>query len=384
MSVAILLASVGIGVPALVVGSYPLHVWMARRRSRRTGQRLHERDASVSVIVPIKGDDEGRTEVLRRLLDQRTDGALEILFCVEDEADPAIPALRRISAERSGMVRLLITGTSGRRLGKLHNLIAGIEAARGDHLVFMDGDTLLPHGSYLAQFTAALRDPRIGLVTCFPAYLRAQSVPAAMLAGAINPDLLGYFAIESIWGGLRLANGPCMAIRRETLERIGGLRLQERSVLMDVILAQRVHASGKRVLMHHEPVEVPCRTVTWRVWWNQVHRWHVGMARVLSCLFYAWYCWMRTAFPAALGLALFASGPLAALGAAAVGTRLAVMVALSQGILGDRAQLRYLWLLPLIDVVTGLGAWYALLVNRVEWRGRMYRVRAGGVAERLA
>lgn len=382
MSFLLVVALLAIGIPAIVVASYPIHAAIVLRRSRAY---LTDRPAeSISIIVPVKGLDEGRTLALAQLMAQRTTGSLEWLFCVEEASDPALAELRGLAVRHPGRARILIAGPCGERLGKLHNLIAGVTAASGDWLVLIDSDTILPHPRYLQYFTAPLHDPRVGLVTCFPAYRRARGIPAFLLSSAINHDLLGYFALESVWGGLKLANGPCMAIRRAVLEQLGGFAPQARSLLMDVILAQRVHRAGYRVLVHHEPVEVPCRAVTWREWWNQAHRWHVGMARVLSGGFYAWYTWMRTAFPIAFLAWPFMGGPVGMLLAAAAATRLAVMVIMAQGFVRDRAQLRYLWLLPFLECVTAMGCWYALLQRRVEWRGRTYRVTAGGVSERLA
>lgn len=382
MSVPYLLTVIALGLPTAVVLSYPFHAWLARRRSRRYGPG--GAGSSTSIIVPVKGPDEGRSAVLRRLMDQRLAGDTEWLFCVEDEEDPAVPALRRLVEGDPRRVHLVITGPSGRRLGKLHNLIVGIQRARGEQLVFVDADTILPHDEFLHEFTAPLDDPGVGLVTCWPAYRGASSVPGALLCGSINHDLLGHLALQSIWGGLRLANGSCMAVRRDVLAWIGGLAPQETSVLMDVILARRIHEAGYRVILHHEPVEVPCRTVTWRVWWNQAHRWQVGMARVLSGPFYAWYCWMRSAFPAGLALALFASGPWMALGVLVTTARIAMMLVMGQVFVRDRTQLKYAWLLPFIDVAAAFGCWFALFADRVEWRGRTYRVLAGGTTRRSA
>jgi ceramide glucosyltransferase len=382
MSFWFVVALVAIGIPAIVVASYPIHAAIVLRRSRAYPTGLPA--ASISIIVPVKGLDEGRAFALAQLMAQRTNGSVEWLFCVEEPSDPALAGLHGLTARHPDRARILITGPSGQRLGKLHNLIEGVAAARGEWLVFVDSDTILPHARYLQHFTAPLHDPRVGLVTCFPAYRRARGIPAFLLSSAINHDLLGYFALESVWGGLKLANGPCMAIRRALLQQLGGFAPQARSLLMDVILAQRVHQAGYRVLVHHEPVEVPCRAVTWRVWWNQAHRWQVGMARVLSGWFYAWYAWMRTAFPVALLAWPFLDGPVATVLAAAAATRLVVMVIMAQGFVRDPAQLRYVWLLPVLDCVTAVGCWYALLQRRVEWRGRTYRVTAGGVSERLA
>ncbi len=382
MTMVFWVAVVAIGVPTLIVASFPFHAALVLRRSRQ--YRRSEPVAPVSIIVPVRGLDEERTHALRQITAQRTRGSVEWLFCVEDESDPATPELRDVAATDPDRIRVVIAGPCGDRLGKMHNLIEGVAAARGEWLVFVDSDTILPHANYLQEFTAPLQTENVGLVTCFPAYLNAASVPAAMLSGSINHDLLGHFALESIWGGLRLANGSCMAMRRDVLDSIGGFKPQGASLLMDVILANRVRRAGYRVLMHHEPVTVPCRTVTFETWWNQSHRWQVGMSHVLSGAFYTWYCWMRSVFPVALMMMLFASGPLATLGVIAVVTRLSVMVVMSQFFVRDRQQLRYLWLLPLLEIVTAAGCWYALFQNQVEWRGRTYRVSAGGVTRRLA
>jgi ceramide glucosyltransferase len=382
MTIAFSIVAVAIAVPILIVASFPIHATLALRRSRRhpRGKQF----AHMSVIVPVRGLDEERTHALRQITAQRTGGVIDWLFCVEEESDPATPELRALAATGPDRIRVLVTGPSGDRLGKMHNLIEGVAATRGEWLVFVDSDTILPHSSYLQEFTAPLQDRDVGLVTCFPAYLKAASVPAALLAGSINHDLLGHFALQSVWGDLRLANGSCMAMRRDVLDSIGGFEPQSTALLMDVILANRVRDAGYKVLMHHEPVVVPCRTVTAETWWNQSHRWQVGMSHVLSGLFYGWYCWMRSVFPVALTMMLLASGPFATLGAIAVATRLSVMVIMSQVFVRDRRQLRYLWLLPILEIVTAVGCWYALFQSQVEWRGRNYRVLAGGLTRRLA
>jgi len=382
MTIAFSIVAAAIAVPILIVASYPIHATLALRRSRR--YHRGKRFAHMSVIVPVRGLDEERTHALRQITAQRTGGSIDLLFCVEDESDPATPELDALAATDPDRIRVLVTGPCGDRLGKMHNLIEGVAATHGEWLVFVDSDTILPHSSYLEEFAAPLQDHEVGLVTCFPAYLNAASVPAAMLAGSINHDLLGHFALQSVWGGLRLANGSCMAMRRDVLDSIGGFEPQSAALLMDVILANRVRDAGYEVLMHHEPVVVPCRTVTAATWWNQSHRWQVGMSHVLSGPFYSWYCWMRSVFPVSLAMMLLASSPFAILGAIAVATRLSVMVIMSQVFVRDRRQLRYLWLLPLLEIITAAGCWYALFQNQVEWRGRNYRVLAGGLARRLA
>lgn len=369
-------------VPALVVGCYPLWITrlLARNRLRDTAGRPHA-PPPVSVIVPCRGVDAGLDRNAAAVLAQVFAARCEVLFCVESADDPAVPVIeRRLRGDPAGTGRLVVTGDAGSDLGKMHNLLGGLSAATGRRLVFLDSDVRLPDAGYLERFLAGLDRPGVGLVTCFPAYRNVRNLPAAYIALTINDDLLGLFAAAGMFGPLSVANGSCMAIDREILDRAGGLDALRNQLLMDSALARNVLDAGAAVRLHEEGAPVHIGRATWRQVRRQSRRWHLAMSRVLPRPVYLGFAWLRSGF--LLGsLAFAATGGDRLVGGAlafSLLVRLAVAWWLERRHLHGGALARHQWLLPAIEWINGWDALTAPLDAVARWRGRVYRVDGRG------
>ncbi len=370
-----------VAMPVIVIALFPLAAAVALRRSRN--HRSPDTSVFISIIVPVRGVDEQAHINFTALVTQTAPASLEVLFCVEDEDDPAVRLIRRvIAAADARHARIVISGPRGQRLGKVHNLIAGVSRARGERLVFIDSDVSLSEPGYVAGFVKPLNDAHVGLVTCFPAYRGARNVPAALLAGAVNHDLLGYFSLQAVVDRLAVANGSCLAIRRAVLEELGGLEKIDRHLLMDTLLARAVVAHGYLVHLFPRPAPVVRHRATLREWWQQTYRWQVGMRRVLSLPTFLGFCWTRVWFVTAcvyLPIDGFSGLAVAVLGGALL-VRLTSALSLNALFLRDRSGIRYLWLLPFLESANAAACVAALVSDRVTWRGRRYRIGRGGVA----
>ena len=118
-------------------------------------------------------------------------GEKEVLFCVEEERDPAVPLIRRLlGAHPETNARLLVRerGQSA-TLGKVHNMMVGVEASRHPVLVFSDADVRAGAG-YLQDLVRPLADPRVGLAFGAPVIAGARTPAAALLALAVNDAIL--------------------------------------------------------------------------------------------------------------------------------------------------------------------------------------------------
>src|SRR5262249_33188374 len=145
-----------VGVPLGVIASYPAHIWITFRGERGSAPKTTA-PSSVSVIVPLRGAEEGLEANLQSILCQELSVLAQVLFCVEEGTDAAAAIARRlITRYAPGSARLVLTGPAGRELGKLHNLTEGARAAHGDLLVFVDSDARLPTRTFLREFTAPL------------------------------------------------------------------------------------------------------------------------------------------------------------------------------------------------------------------------------------
>ncbi len=373
-----------LAVPTLLSASYPLDAWLAfRRRSAgalapaTAGQSFAPTPprSAISVVVPLRGAEAQLESNFRALIAQDLPAGSEILACVESESDPCMAVIRPAIEASAGRARLVVAGDSRGELGKMRSLLAGVTASRGTWLVFADSDVRLPDAAFLRAFVAPLADPRTGLVTCYPAYREARDLPSLILAGLIHTDLLGLFAAQAAWGGLTLANGACMALSREVLIASGGLDPLRGRLLMDAALARRVRATGRRVVLHREPVVVPRERMRWSELVEQSHRWHVALLHGLPPMVFAGFCWLRSQSLIAAALALLApSPPVRILALIALLARLGAAITLERSHFRMRHALRFTLALPLAELAGAL-AWLSALIDaRVTWRGRRYRI----------
>jgi|GEM_PF-661835 len=373
-----------VGLPLALIASYPLHAWIAFRSARTTAPSMP--GGRVSVIVPLRGEDAGLQANLSSLLDQESLGDYEVLLCVEGLSDGAVPVLEELLArDARRRARLVLSGPSGRELGKLHNLMAGVTEATGSILVFVDSDARLPSRTYLAGFIAPLSRPGVGGVTCYPIYRGGRNAGALLLAGWINVDLWGTFAVRAAWTRGGFANGACMALRRDTLARCGGLESLRRRLLMDSRLAERIGRLGLRVVVHPTPVPIERDRASLREAWEQSTRWHVALYRGLHPVAWAVFAWLRSTLTLAAGYALLAPGSPAARGilAAALGIRVALAVGAPGASRRFTDMARRALAQPFADLL-GTVAWIEAMARpSVRWRGRRYRVGRDGTLGRV-
>lgn len=183
------------------------------RRFKWIRSRLPEQPREcppATVIVPVKGEDEGLGANLAALaaLDYPD---YELIVVARAETD--IPA--GVAPERA---RVLIAGEGDAGNGeKVNNLLAAVAAARDDAevLAFADSDGKVRPG-WLRALVRALEDDHAGAATAYRWHL---------------PDPAGFWPLlRSVWNAVvagnygpgqnRFAWGGAMAIRREMFERL--------------------------------------------------------------------------------------------------------------------------------------------------------------------
>src|SRR6185312_16755074 len=96
---------------------------------------------SVSVVIPVKGNQATIGATVRSLLDQDYQGSVEILL-VGDISDPTWHAIR--DDIDSGRVRILEAEVQSANRDANAKRSIGLKAARGDVLALTDSDMILP------------------------------------------------------------------------------------------------------------------------------------------------------------------------------------------------------------------------------------------------
>ena len=258
---------------------------------------------------------------------------------------------------------------------KISNILNMLPQARHDVLVFADSDVSVGP-DYLRNVIGELQKPGVGLVTCV---YRGQPDPGfwpRLSAKATNYQFLPGVVTGLALGLARPCFGQTIAMRRETLEKIGGFTPFVQHLAED-------HAIGEAVRMIGEKVVIPPFTVS--------HACVETSATQLIAHELRWSRTIRSIDPLGhLGSALihplaFALLAVALSGGAPGRGRLRwspLLARLALKLLSDRALQqahRDLWLLPLWDIVSFCDFRGELLVSRVIWRGFSFKVDGDGL-----
>lgn len=352
---------------ALVLGR------LARGRRRRAplDAGAPAPDGSVSVVVPARDEERRLAACLEPL---RGDPDVTELLVVDDESTDATARVAAAHGARVVRGAPLPAGWAG----KAWALQQGLEAARGEYVVFVDADAR-PRPGLARALVAALGDD--DLLSAGPRF-NCASAGERLLHPALLATLVYRFGPADAAGrrpapARAIANGQCLVTRRATLVGAGGWGRVADRLTEDVALARALARDGRGVgfVDASELLEVrmyDSARETWSGWGRSIAAADVTpvgwQALDVACV------WLCQAAPLLRVLARRAS----VLDGALLAVRLGLHAALARSY---RPRGPAFWLAPLADAAAATRlTWSALRPSR-RWRGRRYPA-AGRTAPR--
>jgi ceramide glucosyltransferase len=374
---------------------------LVRRQTARRRAPTMERGPlpAISVLKPLHGDEPLLEDALASACRQDYPD-WQVVFGVQDAADGAVPVVRRLQARFAECdIALVVDPTLQGVNRKVGNLINMLPAAKHDVVVISDSDVHVAP-DWLRRLAGALDVPGVGLVTTLYTGLAGPPPHPALSAPEGGEGCLGTVSLSAPgggegrvrWGqryrqlgaaqinhyflpGAVLARamgrqdclGATMALRRHTLERVGGFPALVDHLADDNVLGQLVRNLGLRIALADT---IPATTVAesaLRPLWRHELRW----ARTIRALVPMQFAASVLQYPlawAALAVPLSAGAPWSWAWFAAAW---AVRVLAARGV--DRAlgvaNRTPFWLLPLRELmsVAVMAASYA--GRQVDWRG---------------
>ena len=200
----------------------------------------------VTVLKPLHGS-EPLLEAALTTFCLQDYPAFQLVFGVAQAHDPAVAVVARLQQRFPQIdMELVVCSALHGSNRKVSNLINMVGAARYEVLVIADSD-LHVAPDYLARVVTALADPGTGLVTTLSVGLPATSrLPERLAASQITYGFLpGVLLARAM--GRQDCLGVTMAIRRETLNRVGGLRALADHLADDAVLGGLVRDQGLAV-----------------------------------------------------------------------------------------------------------------------------------------
>jgi len=228
--------------------------------------------ASADRLKPLCGIEPRLYENLVTFCEQ-AHPCFQLLFGVSSPVDPAIGVVRRLHAAypQCDIELVIDSRVHGSNL-KVSNLINMAQRARHDVIVLADSDiTVGP--DYLDTVTAPLVNPYTGVVTCLN---RAQGIGGFWpRVGAlfINEWFAPSVRVAHAGGSRRFGFGATLALRRTTLDEIGGFETLKDCLADDYWLAEHARKLGLNTVLSATMVATDVIEPTFTALWLREMRW---------------------------------------------------------------------------------------------------------------
>jgi ceramide glucosyltransferase len=328
---------------------------------------------AASILVPLCGEDSELRERLLALCRQTYSGALQLVCGVSDAADPAVGIVKSVAAEIPDVrIDLKVDARQHGGNRKISNLINMAPLAQAEFVAIIDSDILVGP-NHLSDLASELERPGVGAATCLYHGVGGTGLWSSLAALSINADFLPSVVVALSLGAARPCFGSTIALRRRTLEAIGGLRAFADCLHDDYAIGERLREAGYAIAIPRFSVAHVCRERTARALiQNQIRA-----ARTIRIINPRGYAGSIIAHPAAFAI------PATLLGSAhgvpllllALGGRLVLCLSVKRAFSLER---QTYWLLPLYDLLFLFVYAASFFGNGISWRGERYRLKSDG------
>ncbi len=336
---------------------------------------------SVCVLKPVHGLEPRLFENLESFFRQDYP-AYEIIFGTRTPEDPALAVVDQLRQKYPYVpVRIVYSGHPEWPNAKIYSLDKMIASTRCNHLVISDSDVRV-QPDFLRNVITPLLRPENGLVTCLYRGIPDDGLWSEVEAIGMSVEMPSGVIVADMLEGMKFALGAVMAVRRDALDKIGGIAITADYYSDDFVLGQLIAQAGRKVVLSHHRVGHVLvggkflNTFNAQLRWAKSTRYSRPAGHIGEGLTYA------TPYGLIAVVAGFIVGsPALGIAAAiwAVVARMWQAQEIGWDLVGDRRALRRPWLYPLRDFI-GFAVWAGSFLGRSSftWRGELYRFTPGG------
>ncbi len=366
----------------LILALAPLGYYLAgilaaiRFFRRERAKQLPQFTPPVSLLKPVHDVDFASHENFSSFCRQEYPD-YEILFCVNDLSDHAVPLIERLMKEYPQRRIRVLSGAE--QIGsnrKVNNLALLTHEAQHEILIQSDADVRVGL-RYIREMVAPFANPSVGAVSCFYRGIAEENLGAELEAVGAASDFCAGALIADWKEGVTFALGASVVTTKSWLGKIGGYEALANLLADDYEIGNRIHKAGGKVLLSRELVWTMYPAQTAKGFWQHQVRWArtTRLCRPLSflgLLFTHGLPWTFLAAVVSPNLTLSISYLLAYL-------VLRFSMAWTVGIWGlnDQVLRRRFFLIPLRDAIHFF-VWIASFTsNRVTWGDSQFDLKNG-------
>jgi ceramide glucosyltransferase len=300
----------------------------------------------------------------------------ELVFCVGDDNDPAVPILEKLMCDfPERRIRLLFGSGRSALNDKVAKLVRMVNEAKNEVLVISDSDVRV-EPNYLRTVVAPLRDPKVGCVTCFYVSIHDQTLTQHLQSIGMYSDFYPGILVARQLDGIKFTLGPTVVTTRSHLAGFGGYEVIENKPADDLLVGRLIAQLGFKVeLLPYAVQSVPdydspqalfSKRLRWMTVMRHMRPWgHLGLAFTQGL---PWCLAVALTHPLAIGFVYVG----AYLGFRVLITWLVGVWGLQQSGLWKKMPLIFVW------DATAFVIWLLTFGrNSIRWRNVDYRIREG-------
>ncbi len=353
----------------LAACAWATRAWLKRRTTAAVAM------PPITILKPLCGMEADLYDNLRSFCTQDYP-EFQIIFGSRSADDPALDVARTLQCEFPHLdIRIVCDHPVHCGNFKVANLMQMEPHVTSEYLAISDSDIRVGK-DYLRHLAADLAQPNTGVVTCLYRGLPGANIWSRLGALHINDWFLPSVLTGRLLGLNDFGFGATLALRRQSLERIGGFKALADQLADDYMLAKLLRDHGLDTVLSDYLVETTVHEPSFASLWQHELRW-MRTVRMLQPAGHAFSCITHSLPATLMAAALAQAQPWAwAMPATALILR-AVMHRISPHSSGSSPWLNLL-LLPIRDLLS-FAVWAGSYGSRhVHWRGRRFAVRRDG------
>ncbi|KAK7206417.1 ceramide glucosyltransferase [Myxozyma melibiosi] len=270
----------------------------------------------ISILRPLKGIDTEFEACVSSAFEQAYP-TFEILLCVDDAEDPAIPVVREIMARYPSVPSRLFVGAEHCGVNpKVNNLVRAYDAAAHDIVWVLDSNVWVTSGAMARAAAAFEANPRTQLVHHLPICV---AVPPPAWGARLDELFMSsahakfYTAINTV-AVASCVMGKSNLFRRSVLNKVdpAGIRSFSRFIAEDQMIGDGIWKQGGRHAMDGDRVVQPIANTSLKEYffrrtrWLRVRKYIVTAATLVEPMTECFLCGAMGAF----AYSVFSSSPL--------------------------------------------------------------------------
>ncbi len=389
----------GLITSSVFLGMVLIGAWKFRREAAREEARLGARAAflpAISLFKPLHGDEIGLEANLRTFFEQDylqhvamaggatvEDGVsrVEVLFCARSNADEGLEIARRVAAEYPEITaRFVTSGAPWAANAKVCSLVAMAKVATHDLWAISDSDVRVTP-DYLRRIVLPFADEQVGCSTCLYRGVSRDGIWSELEAVGMTIEMSSGICADSLIEPVRFALGPTMVTRRARVEEMGGFESMAEYCADDFVLGNWIAKNGHKVVLSGHAIDHMVLqadfvdSIRHQVRWMKSTRFsrpkgHFGTSLTFGVPFGV------MAWAGALMLGMPVLGWCALLGSV-VGRCIQAWV-VGRYVVREKRIWATMLLFPVRDLMGPVIWALSYASNRIQWRGEMYELVAGG------